>query len=115
MSAYTSRVGRPATELDTLSLLNNIPALERNVAKIIAPLNDAGLNWWIHAKGNYVASVARGRRERDDLLHLCLISGWVAAMSHNCILTCKGMLLDRSRRLVLHGRESCPTLAGRPN
>jgi D-serine deaminase-like pyridoxal phosphate-dependent protein len=61
MSVDTSVVGQPATQLDTPALLISLPAMERNIAKTVALLNDAGVHWRPHSKGHKCPAIAHAQ------------------------------------------------------
>jgi D-serine deaminase-like pyridoxal phosphate-dependent protein len=58
MSYDASIIGRPVSELDTPSLLVDLDAMERNIARTVSMLNDAGVHWRPHCKGHKVPAIA---------------------------------------------------------
>ena len=58
MRNETAMVGRPAQELDTPSLLLDLAVMERNIAKTVSLLKEAGVNWRPHIKGQKVPAIA---------------------------------------------------------
>ncbi len=58
MSNDTTVVGRLAHDLDTPCLLVDLTAMESNIAKTAGLLQDAGVNWRPHTKGQKVPAIA---------------------------------------------------------
>ena len=85
MSADTSVVGRPAAELDTPSLLINLPAMERNIAKTVALLNDAGVHWRPHSKGHKSPAIAHAQIAAGAIGITCAKLGEAEVMVANGI------------------------------
>lgn len=58
MTASSYIVGRPVEEADTPVLLVDIAALQRNIAKTVAVLKEAGVAWRPHCKGHKTPAIA---------------------------------------------------------
>jgi len=58
VSNDTVVVGRPALELDTPALLIDLAAMERNIARTARVLEEAGVSWRPHTKGQKVPAIA---------------------------------------------------------
>ena len=85
MSADTSVIGRPATELDTPALLIDLDAMERNIAQTAALLNDAGVNWRPHSKGHKSPAIAHAQIDAGAIGITCAKLGEAEVMVSNGI------------------------------
>src|SRR4051812_18874910 len=58
MSGFMSAVGRSKQELDTPSLVVDLPKMERNIVRMTERIIGYGVNWRPHTKGQKVPAIA---------------------------------------------------------
>jgi len=86
MIIQTGLVGTPKSELDTPSLLVDMPTMERNIAKMTSTIiEEAGVNWRPHTKGMKTPALAHKLLDAGAIGITCAKLGEAEVMAYSGI------------------------------